>query len=350
MLVPLLAVWAVCGPPAGQSTGRRTAALERALLDRYCVTYHNDKARTANFSLQNLDLATVGDHPESWERVIRKLRAGVMPPPGMTRPPRAEYEELRDWLEAEIDRKAVAHTNPGSVVLHRLNRTEYANAIDELLDLDVDPTTILPPDDSARGFDNIAGSLTISPALLEAYTTAAEEIPFGLPESKHVHYRLMYDLMALAFEGDITRPATFMLGRYLSGATFPESGFNGPWHGSSHHGAEPENIASYAEMNRYHVENPAYFVEKLKKIQDDDTVLDHVLIYKGSNMGNSHRHAHEKVPVILVGRIDGTFKGNRHIVFPDKTQRTSNMRLSILHLFDIDCKSFGSSTAPLALT
>jgi hypothetical protein len=85
------------------------------------------------------------------------------------------------------------------------------------------------------------------------------------------------------------------------------------------------------------VQNLAYFVEKLSKIPDGDgTVLDHVLIYKGSNMGNSHRHAHEKVPVILVGGIDGSFKGNRHLVFPDNTQRTSNMLVSILHLYGID--------------
>jgi len=176
------------------------------------------------------------------------------------------------------------------------------------------------------------------------------EIPFGLPESKHVHFRLMYDLMALAFEGDITRSATMMLGRDLSGTSFPESGFTGGWHGSSHHGDKPENIANYAKMNRYHVQNLAYFVDKLKKIPDGDgSVLDHILIYKGSNMGNSHRHAHEKVPVILVGGIDGTFKGNRHIVFPDNTQRASNMLLSILNLFGIERDKFGSSTGPLPI-
>ena len=177
------------------------------------------------------------------------------------------------------------------------------------------------------------------------------EIPFGLPQSKHVHFRLMYDLMALAFEGDITRSATFMLGRDLSGASFPESGFNGGWHGTSHHGDKPENIANYSKMNRYHVQNLAYFVEKLSKLREGDgTVLAHVLIYKGSNMGNSHRHAHEKVPVILVGGIDGTLKGNRHIVFPDNQQRTSNMLLSILHLYGIEQKSIGSSTAPLQIS
>ena len=93
------------------------------------------------------------------------------------------------------------------------------------------------------------------------------------------------------------------------------------------------------------MQNLAYFCEKLSKIPDGDgTVLDHVLIYKGSNMGNSHRHAHEKVPVILVGGIDGTFKGNRHLVFPDNTQRTSNMLLSLLHLYGIEMDKIGTST------
>jgi hypothetical protein len=148
----------------------------RALLDRYCVTCHNDKLKTANLSLQNLDLAKVADHAELWEKVVRKLRAGVMPPPDLPRPPLPEYEALRDWLEAEIDRGAAGRTTPGSVVLHRLNRTEYANAIRDLLDLQIDVTTLLPPDDSANGFDNIAGSLTISPTLLESYATAAARV------------------------------------------------------------------------------------------------------------------------------------------------------------------------------
>ena len=164
----------------------------------------------------------------------------------------------------------------------------------------------------------------------------AEEIPFGIPLSKDEHFHLMYDLMALAFEGDITRSITFMLGRDLSGTSFPESGFDGGWHGSSHHGDKPDNIANYAKMNRYHVENLAYFVDKISRIPDGDgTVLDHVLIYKGTNMGNSHRHAHEKVPTILVGGVDGTFRGNRHVVYPDNEQRCSNLLLGILELYGI---------------
>lgn len=193
----------------------------------------------------------------------------------------------------------------------------------------------------------------------------SEEIPFGLPENKSVHYRLMYDLLALAFEGDLTRSATYMLGKDLSGASFPDSGFNGGWHGSSHHGDKPENVANYAKMNRYHVQNLAYFADKLNKIPDGDggSILDHILIYKGSNMGNSHRHAHVKVPIILLGGIDGKFQGNRHIVYPDNTERHSNMLLSVLHKYGIErvpafdasgrrtgeIESFGSSTKPIPL-
>src|SRR5262249_52450407 len=164
---------------AGRRPGTSPSAAsteKRALLDRYCVTCHNDRLKTANLSLQGLDLATVPDRPELWEKVIRKLRAGVMPPPEVARPPLADYEALRDWLETEIDRAAATRAAPGSVVLHRLNRTEYANAIRDLLDLEIDPTTLLPPDDSANGFDNIAGSLTISPTLVESYATAAARV------------------------------------------------------------------------------------------------------------------------------------------------------------------------------
>ena len=178
-LAGLMASAALPGFPqgvAGAPPQPATSQPARALLDRYCVGCHNDKTRTANFSLEKADTTTVGDHPEIWERVIRKMRAGMMPPPGMPRPPLATYESVRDWLESEIDKKAAAHPNPGSVILHRLNRTEYKNAIRDLLDLEIDAAALIPPDDSARGFDNIAGSLTISPTLLEAYTSAAARI------------------------------------------------------------------------------------------------------------------------------------------------------------------------------
>jgi cytochrome c5 len=174
------------GPAPAPQTGRvsrTTAAVpfvspaaSRALLDRYCVTCHSNRLKTANLSLEGLDLSKAGEQAELLEKVIRKLRAGVMPPPDMPRPSRVEYEGLHDFLERTVDATATTRATPGSVVLHRLNRTEYANAIRDLLDLQIDPTTLLPPDDSANGFDNIAGSLTISPTLLESYSTAAARI------------------------------------------------------------------------------------------------------------------------------------------------------------------------------
>jgi len=158
----------------GTRSGSMSAADGRALINRYCVDCHDDAERTANLTLERVDLAAVGNEAETWERVIRKLRAGMMPPPDFERPAEEDYAALRDWLEAEIDRSAPQ--NPGTKVLHRLNRTEYANVIRDLLALKIDPAMYLPPDDSSRGFDNIAGSLTISPTLIETYATAATKI------------------------------------------------------------------------------------------------------------------------------------------------------------------------------
>lgn len=176
------------------------------------------------------------------------------------------------------------------------------------------------------------------------------DVPFGIPEDKGAHYKLMYDLIALAFEADITRSATLMLGRDLSGTSLPESGFEGGWHGISHHGDIPANKAGYAKVNRYHVAHLADFCEQLRDTADGDgNLLDHSLVYKSSNMGNSHRHAHEKVPTILVGGIDGTFEGNRHLVYRDNTERCANLLLAILHLYGIEQNSIGESTHPLEM-
>jgi cytochrome c5 len=149
-------------------------ATERALVDQYCVVCHNAKLKTANLLLDDLDLAHLGDHAEIGEKVVRKLRAGMMPPTGMRRPDPATLESLIRWMENELDRSAVTHLPPPG--LHRLNRTEYANAIRDLLGLEVDATKFLPADDSTRGFDNIAGALTMSPALMEAYLSAAGKV------------------------------------------------------------------------------------------------------------------------------------------------------------------------------
>ncbi len=161
--------------PRAKSPGAAPdVAAKRALVDQYCVVCHNAKAKTAGLLLDELDLAHLGAHAEIGEKVIRKLRAGMMPPTGMRRPDPATLESLIGWMENEIDRNAVTNLPPPG--LHRLNRTEYANAIRDLLGLEVDATKFLPADDSTRGFDNIAGALTMSPALMEAYLSAAGKI------------------------------------------------------------------------------------------------------------------------------------------------------------------------------
>jgi hypothetical protein len=148
--------------------------MPRKVMDQYCVTCHNAKAKTANLLLDELDLAHLGEHSAVGEKVVRKLRAGLMPPTGMPRPDPATMESMIRWMEGELDRTAETHLPaPG---LHRMNRTEYTNAIRDLLALEVDATKFLPVDDSTRGFDNQAAALTISPALMEAYLSAAGKI------------------------------------------------------------------------------------------------------------------------------------------------------------------------------
>jgi mono/diheme cytochrome c family protein len=149
-------------------------AAQRAVVDKYCVGCHNAKLRTANLELDKLDMAHLGEHGEVGEKVVRKLKAGMMPPAGMPKPPVATMQSLISYMESEMDRTAVTYVPPPG--LHRMNRTEYTNAVRDVLGLQVDATKFLPADDSTRGFDNIAGALTLSPALMEAYLSAAGKI------------------------------------------------------------------------------------------------------------------------------------------------------------------------------
>jgi cytochrome c551/c552 len=148
----------------------------QALLNQYCVTCHNAKLKTGGLELDKLDLHRVDANAETWEKVARKLRAGMMPPAGAPRPDRHALDALAAAVEQALDRAAAANPNPGRAPLHRMNRGEYANAIRDLLAVDVDASTLLPADDSSNGFDNIADVLGISPALLERYVAAAAKI------------------------------------------------------------------------------------------------------------------------------------------------------------------------------
>ena len=149
---------------------------QQALVKQYCAGCHNDKLKSGGFSWTKIDLAHPDQNAEQTEKVIRKLRAGMMPPPGMPRPDAAHVAAFATSLETAIDQAAALHPNPGRPALHRLNRTEYHNSIRDLLDLDVDVASLLPSDDMSHGFDNMADALTVSPVLMDSYIRAASKI------------------------------------------------------------------------------------------------------------------------------------------------------------------------------
>ncbi|HZM97492.1 MAG TPA: DUF1592 domain-containing protein [Vicinamibacterales bacterium] len=165
---------------AQQVTPPSSSAPQKTLLDRYCLTCHTQRLQqrgTVPIALDTLDLTNVGANPGAWEKVVLKMRAGLMPPAGAPRPDKAAHDAFATWLEAELDRNAVARPNPGRTEsFHRLNRAEYRNAIRDILDLDVDVAALLPADDVSYGFDNIAGVLKMSPTLMERYLAAAQRV------------------------------------------------------------------------------------------------------------------------------------------------------------------------------
>jgi mono/diheme cytochrome c family protein len=163
-------------PSTSSVSSTASKSPERALLDQYCVSCHNQRAKTANIAFDTLDLAQLSDHADVWEKAVRKLRGGMMPPPGARRPDQAAVDGLVSWLERSLDQAAAANPNPGRVALHRLNRAEYANAIEELLGLRIDASAFLPQDDEADGFDNVASVLKVSPSFLDQYISAARVV------------------------------------------------------------------------------------------------------------------------------------------------------------------------------
>jgi cytochrome c551/c552 len=172
--------------PAQTATQPTPAALTRsaleasvpdaALVQKYCLTCHSARVKTAGLSLEGMNPADAAAHADVWEKVVTKVRGGMMPPQGMPRPDEPTLEAFAVALEQTLDRGAQGTIKPGYKPVHRLNRTEYGNAVRDLLDLQVDVTDLLPADDESNGFDNIAGVLRVSPSLLEQYLSAARRI------------------------------------------------------------------------------------------------------------------------------------------------------------------------------
>jgi len=170
-IVALALASAACQPSVEER-----AQTAKALVDRYCTDCHNDAERTGELTLERLALTDVGAHADVWETVVRKLRGRMMPPAGEPLPEAAATGELVAFLEEQLDRAAAASPNPGTKSLHRLNRTEYGNAIRDLLALDIDASAYLPNDSEAYGFDNIADVLGTDPSLMDRYLSAAWKI------------------------------------------------------------------------------------------------------------------------------------------------------------------------------
>jgi hypothetical protein len=173
-------------------------------------------------------------------------------------------------------------------------------------------------------------------------------VPYGVPESFHEHIQIQWELLALAFQADITRVATVLYARDLTGRVYPESGTDISFHGGSHHAEDPGRVAQYARLNRYHVQMLAYLVKKLSETKEGDgNLLDRSLILYGSNMGNSNQHLHYDVPAVLIGGASGKMKGDKHIAVPSRTVPTGNLLLSVLDKFDVGVDKFGDSTGRL---
>jgi hypothetical protein len=194
----LSSAWA--GNPQEQTSNKAPVSPQRALLNRYCVGCHNQNLKSGGLALDSLNDANVGENPVTWEKVVTKLRAGLMPPARLPRPDEKTYEDFRIWVQDNLDRAAASHPDPGRTeIFHRLNRTEYQNSIRDLLALNVKVADLLPADDSSNGFDNMAGTLRMSQSLMERYLSSAKTISrmaigSALPAVDSKSYRVAPDL------------------------------------------------------------------------------------------------------------------------------------------------------------
>src|SRR5579862_5588840 len=186
---------------------------------------------------------------------------------------------------------------------------------------------------------------------MKASTAAPTDmtVPVGVPQTFDEHIKLQFDLLALAFQADITRVGTLLFARDLTGRTYPESESpTSGFHGVSHHGEDPRRIAELSKINQYHVKMLAHLIANLAKTKEGDgTLLDRSLVLYGSNMGNSNQHQHYDVPHVLVGGLNGKLKGGRHLAYPTKQVPTGNLLLSILDMYDIHQDSIGDSIGHL---
>jgi Protein of unknown function (DUF1552) len=239
-----------------------------------------------------------------------------------------------------------------SSALRKLRRERQASILDSVNGSLRSLMTEVPHGDQMR-LEQFADDVREVERRLEIAARASTDapnmtMPYGVPESFHEHIKVQWDLLALAYQTDITRVASMLYARDLTSRVYPESGTNSSFHGISHHAEDPGQIALLAKINRYHVQMLAYLVEKLDSIKEGDgTLLDHSLLMFGSNMGNSNQHLHYDTPAVLIGGASGRLKGDRHLAYASRTVPTGNLLLSIAKMFDVEVEQFGDSTGPL---
>jgi hypothetical protein len=243
----------------------------------------------------------------------------------------------------------------GATAEDRLARLEQNTSILDALSASVkDLERDLGPRDRAKLTEYLENVREVERRIQQAekqrneYNLEAPPTPAGVPESWDEHVKLMFDLMALAYVGNLTRVTSFMLARELSTLAYPQIGVADGHHPVSHNNNVPEQVAKKAKIDTFHLSLFANFLGKLRSTPDGDgNLLDHSLVLYGSNMGNPNQHLHYDVPHVLVGGLNGKLKGGRHLAYPTKTVPTGNLLLSILAKFDIHRDSIGDSTGRL---
>ena len=231
-------------------------------------------------------------------------------------------------------------------------RNQSLSLLDSITDQLATLDRKLPASDRARLDRFVTDVREIERRIQQAAAQVTDDIavpdkPAGIPDNVEEHIKLMYDLMALAWQTEITRISTFLLAKELSGAVYPGSGVRDSFHTLSHHSNNEDNKARFALINHYHVSLFGYLLEKLDSIPDGDgTLLDNSLIMYGSGMSDGNSHNHDPLPIVLAGRAGGTLEGNRHLMFPEKTNM-SNLLVSMLDKVGVPLDSFGDSTEHL---
>jgi hypothetical protein len=243
----------------------------------------------------------------------------------------------------------------GSNSAQRLSRkTEDKSILDSVTDKVARLQGKLDPSDRVRLTEYLDDIREIERRIQKATEQSKNSIdvpeaPVGIPEAFEDHIKLMFDLQVLAYRAEITRISTLMYARDTSGATYPGSGVRDGFHTASHHSNVRAKMDSYAQINRYHVQTLAYFLDKLHSTPDGDgNLLDHSVVIYGSSMSNGNQHDHDPLPVLVAGGASGQLKGGRHIVMPQHTPM-SNLMLSLLDKMGVHQDGFGDSTAKLEI-